>query len=252
MSLLSYIYLGGSKKIHSLMSLIPALTSAPLALLGFLGVPHPIQWWVPALLIIFGGTTTLIMYLYPKFTVNSILTKLNLSMPHLILRTRTLLMAGEPPLQTFIRVAEEIKSPILQYLLKSIATGETPESVMNEIEDSLGKNPTIDRLKRIVLSLSMGSQAESFLKDEFEAVMEEREEALSRTIENLSMVVELYMAAGVFFPVIGIVLLTSLSILGGVGLDINSVLVLIIFVAIPILSAFTAIMAKKMVEEAQL
>jgi len=250
--LLSNIYIGGSKKTHALVSLTPSIMLISLAMLGYLGIPLRLQWWFTAILSLLGLTITLIVYLYPKFVVSSIISKLNLSMPHLILRTRTLLMAGEPPLQTFIRVAEEIKSPILQYLLKSIVTGKTPEVIMDEIENSLGKNPTVDRLRRIVLSLSMGPQAGSFLKDEFEAVMREREEALNRTIENLSMVVELYMTAGVFFPVIGIVLLTSLSILGGIGVDINSILTLIIFVAIPLLSAFTAIIAKKMVEEAQL
>ena len=201
---------------------------------------------------LFGGTITLIIYLYPKFVISSMLSKLNLSMPHLILRVRTLLMAGEAPLPTFIKVSEEVKSPILQYLLKSIATGDTPEAVMDSIEDYLGKNPVLDRLKRIVLSLNMGSQAEVLLKDEFEAVMSEREEALGRTVQNLSMIVELYMAAGVFFPVIGIVMLTSLSILGGVGFNINLMLALMIFVAVPMLTAFTAVMAKKIVEEAQL
>ena len=237
---------------HTLISLTPGVASGALAALMLQKISQPSQIWMPAIIALFGGFTTLIIYLYPKFVISSMLSKLNLSMSHLILRTRTLLMAGEPALPTFIKVSEEIKSPILQYLLKSITTGETPEAVMDSIESYLGKNPTLDRLRRIVLSLGMGSQAISFLKDEFDAVMEEREEALDRAIENLSMVTELYMAAGVFFPVIGIVLLTSLSILGGVAFDIKLMLALLIFVAIPMLTAFTALIAKKIVEEAQL
>ena len=250
--MLSYIYIGGSKRMHTLVSLTPGAMSGALAVLMLPKFSQLSQIWMPATIALFGGFITLIIYLYPKFVISSMLTKLNLSMAHLILRTRTLLMAGEPPLPSFIKVSEEIKSPIIQYLLKSIATGGTPEEVMESIENYLGRNPTLDRLKRIVTSLGMGSQAISFLKDEFDAVMEERDEALSRAIENLSMITEMYMAAGVFFPVIGIVLLTSLSILGGMAIDINLMLALLIFGAIPMLTAFAALMAKKIVEEAQL
>jgi hypothetical protein len=249
----SNIYIGESKRIHYLVSAVPLILSLILPALSLTGFFKNLAMWETALAILMGGTLSLIMFLYPRFIISSMLDKLELSMPHLILRTRTLIMAGEPPLQTFINASQEVKSPILDYLIKSIITGETPDSILEEIEGFFGKKPVIDRLKRIVLSLGMGTQAISFLKDEFETVMAEKDTNLRKALESLSAVVELYMTVGVFFPVIAIVLLSSLSILGGPsGIDVYSLIALLIFVAIPIFSALAAVMAKKIVEGAML
>ncbi len=253
MKVMESLYLGGSPRTHKVISLTPLAVSAALAGLGIIGRPFRAEWWVSALILLFGGTFTAIIYLFPKFVISSMLDKLELSMPHLILRVRTLIMAGQPPLQTFINATSEVKSPILDYVVKSIITGEVPEKVMEELEEELGKKPVLDRLKRVILSLGMGTQAVDFLKDEFEAVMEERGEGLNRAIDNLSVIVELYMTAGVFFPVIAIVLLTSLSILGGPkSMSIEPMIALIVFIAIPIMSAFASLLAKKTVERAML
>ncbi len=251
--MLSNIYFGGSKKAHYIASAVPLISSLTLPALSIIGLLKTLTLLDIALAILTGGTVTLIMLLYPRFIISSMLDKLELSMPHLILRTRTLIMAGESPLQTFINASGEIKSPILDYLIKSIITGETPETVLDEIEGFFGKKPVIDRLKRIVLSLGMGTQAISFLKDEFEAVMAEKDNNLRKALDSLSVVVELYMTVGVFFPVIAIVLLSSLSILGGPsGIDVYTLIALMIFVAIPLFSALAAVMAKKIVEGAML
>jgi archaellum biogenesis protein FlaJ (TadC family) len=249
----SNIYLGGSKRIHYLVSALPITLSLILPVLSIAGLFRTLAMWEAALIILMGGTLSMIMSLYPRFLISSMLDRLEQSMPHLILRTRTLIMAGESPLQTFISASQEIKSPILDYLIKSIITGETPEAVLDEIEGFFGKKPVIDRLKRIVLSLGMGTQAISFLKDEFETVMAEKDTNLRKALDSLSTVVELYMTVGVFFPVIAIVLLSSLSILGGPsGIDVYTLIALLIFVAIPLFSALAAVMAKKIVEGATL
>ncbi len=244
------LYIGKSKRIHYAIALIPLAFSVALAVLSELSILEEIPLYLSMILVVIGASVTASIAFYPKFAISSMLEKLELSMPHLILRLRTMIMAGEPPLQTFMATVKEFKSPILDYVVKSIILGATPEEAVEQLEEMLGKKPVLDRLKRIVLSLGMGEQAVKFLKDEFEAVMDERESSLRKAIESLSVVVEMYMSAGVFFPVIAIVLLSSLSMLGSGGIDVNIVLTLMIFVVIPLFSAFAALIAKKTVERA--
>jgi len=246
----SNIYIGKSKSVHYAISVVPAalgIVVAALSYFGFLRIGL-ILAVIYALIMVSISASVAFM---PKFKISSMLEHLELRLPHLILRLRTLIMAGESPLEAFISAASEVKSPILDYLIKQVALGVTPEEAINELQKALKNRPVLDTLKRIVLSLGMGEEAINYLKEEFDAIMAEREAGLRKAIESLSVIVEMYMSIGVFFPVIAIVMLASLSILGS-GFDINSLIALLIFVAIPLFSAFSAVMAKKIVERALL
>jgi len=247
---LNTLYIGKSKKVHYAVSAVPAILGAVVATLSwfrFLPV-GPILAVIYALIMVSIAASIAFM---PKFKVSSMLEHLELRLPHLILRLRTLIMAGESPLEAFLSAASEVKSPILDYLIKQVTLGVTPEEAINELQRVLKNKPVLDTIKRITLSLGMGEEAINYLKEEFDAVMAERESGLRKAIESLSVIVEMYMSIGVFFPVIAIVMLASLSILGS-GFDINALIALLIFVAIPMFSAFSAVMAKKIVERALL
>ena len=248
--MLNTLYIGKSKKVHYAVSAVPAILGAVVATLSwfrFLPV-GPILAVIYALIMVSIAASIAFM---PKFKVSSMLEHLELRLPHLILRLRTLIMAGESPLEAFLSAASEVKSPILDYLIKQVTLGVTPEEAINELQRVLKNKPVLDTIKRITLSLGMGEEAINYLKEEFDAVMAERESGLRKAIESLSVIVEMYMSIGVFFPVIAIVMLASLSILGS-GFDINALIALLIFVAIPMFSAFSAVMAKKIVERALL
>ena len=248
--MLNTLYIGKSKKAHYAVSAVPAILGAVVATLSwfrFLPV-GPILAVIYALIMVSIAASIAFM---PKFKVSSMLEHLELRLPHLILRLRTLIMAGESPLEAFLSAASEVKSPILDYLIKQVTLGVTPEEAINELQRVLKNKPVLDTIKRITLSLGMGEEAINYLKEEFDAVMAERESGLRKAIESLSVIVEMYMSIGVFFPVIAIVMLASLSILGS-GFDINALIALLIFVAIPMFSAFSAVMAKKIVERALL
>ncbi len=248
--MLNTLYIGKSKKVHYAVSAVPAILGAVVATLSwfrFLPV-DPILAVIYALIMVSMAASIAFM---PKFKVSSMLEHLELRLPHLILRLRTLIMAGESPLEAFLSAASEVKSPILDYLIKQVTLGVTPEEAINELQRVLKNKPVLDTIKRITLSLGMGEEAINYLKEEFDAVMAERESGLRKAIESLSVIVEMYMSIGVFFPVIAIVMLASLSILGS-GFDINALIALLIFVAIPMFSAFSAVMAKKIVERALL
>jgi len=250
LGVLNTLYIGKSKRVHYAVSAVPAALGAVIAVLSYLQF-LPLSLILAVIYTLIMVSISASIAFLPKFKVSSMLEHLELRLPHLILRLRTLIMAGESPLEAFLSAASEVRSPILDYLIKQIALGVTPEEAISELQRALKNKPVLDTLKRIVLSLGMGEEAINYLKEEFDAIMAERESGLRKAIESLSVIVEMYMSIGVFFPVIAIVMLASLSILGS-GFDINALIALLIFVAIPLFSAFSAIMAKKIVERALL
>ena len=248
--MLNTLYIGKSRKVHYAVSAVPAVLGSVVAVLSYLRF-LPVNIIIAVIYALIMISVSASIAFMPKFKVSSMLEHLELRLPHLILRLRTLIMAGESPLEAFLSAASEVKSPLLDYLIKQVALGVTPEEAISELQGVLKNKPVLDTLKRIVLSLGMGEEAINYLKEEFDAVMAERESGLRKAIESLSVIVEMYMSIGVFFPVIAIVMLASLSILGS-GFDINALIALLIFVAIPLFSAFSAVMAKKIVERALL
>lgn len=248
--MLNTLYIGKSKKVHYAVSVVPAILGVVVVVLSYFRV-LPIDIILAVIYALIMISVSASIAFMPKFKVSSMLEHLELRLPHLILRLRTLIMAGESPLEAFLSAATEVRSPILDYIIKQITLGVIPEEAISDLQKVLKNKPVLDTLKRIVLSLGMGEEAINYLKEEFDAIMAERESGLRKAIESLSVIVEMYMSIGVFFPVIAIVMLASLSILGS-GFDINALIALLIFVAIPLFSAFSAIMAKKIVERALL
>ncbi len=248
--MLAKLYIGRSKQLHYAVSAFPAVLGAVFFALTLTGALR-IKWYFGAMYFAVLAAVSASMAFMPKFKMSSMLEQLELRLPHLVLRLRTLIMAGESPLDAFISAATEVRSPILDLIIKEITLGRTPEEALNDVKQVFGNKPIFDTLKRVMLSLGMGEEAINYLKEEFEALMSERESNLRKAIESLSVIVEMYMSMGVFFPVVAIVMLASLSILG-TGINVNILIALLIFVAIPLFSAFSAIMAKKIVERALL
>ncbi len=248
--MLTKLYIGGSRSLHYVISAFPAILGAVFFALTMVGALR-IKWYFGAMYFMILAAVSASMAFMPKFKISSMLEQLELRLPHLVLRLRTLIMAGESPLDAFISAAREVKSPILDLIIKEISLGRTPEEALNEVKQIFGNKPIFDALKRIILSLGMGEEAINYLREEFEGLMSDRESSLRKAIESLSVIVEMYMSMGVFFPVVAIVMLASLSILG-TGINVNILIALLIFIAIPLFSMFSTIMAKKIIERALL
>lgn len=248
-------YIGKNKALHVLISVVPALVGAiPLLYVTLTGNSLVIGKVALGLievliieLVLIAITASLL--LLPKFMLSSDIDKLTLGLPHIILKLRTLVAAGEPPLKAFEDVARNSGLTILELILKEIMLGYTPQEAVERVSKIIGKNPTLEVLGRVMSAIEMGGESTAlFLKDEFESLMAEKDSELRRALDNLSVIVELYMSMGVFAPVIGIIMLSSLAILGGI--DVTPLITAIIFIAIPLLSVFSALMAKKYVERA--
>jgi len=186
------------------------------------------------------------MVMLPKMSLKHDLEKLELMMPHLILKLRILILAGVPPLQAFIDTAKTFKNPCLDMIIKKIMLGEDAIKAVESLKDLVGSKPVIDILKRVINALSMGESAHRYIANEFEALLKDRERELDRALENVSSIIEIYVSMGVFAPVVGIIILTAMAFLGGI--DVQTVMMLLIFIAVPILSIFTSFMAKKFIE----
>jgi len=254
---LSKYYLGRSKLLHYAAASIPiAMGSFPLILVllgggkarfgkGVITLPEAL---VVELVM---ATIGVAIILLPRFMLSSELDKLNLRLPYIVLKMKTMIAAGEPPLKAFEEVVKDVKLGILDLILKEILLGTPPAEAVSKVQKLVGKNPAFDVLKRVMTAIEMGGESTSmFLKDEFEGLMSDKDAELRKAIENLSVIVELYMSMGVFAPVLGIIMLSSLAILSGA--NVTPLIMLLVFIAIPIFSVFSAVMAKKMVERALL
>ncbi len=255
--MLSKYYLGKNKLFHYAVATIPLIMgSFPLILVvlggGRAKFGNGVITLPEALVIeLVMASVSAAMFLLPKFMLSSELDKLNLRLPYIVLKMKTMVSAGEPPLKAFEEVVKDVKLGILDLILKEIMLGTPPADAVDKVQRMIGKNPAFDVLKRVMTAIEMGGESTSmFLKDEFEGLMSDKEAELKKALNNLSVIVEIYMSMGVFAPVLGIIMLSSLSILSGA--DVTPLITLLVFVAIPIFSVFSAIMAKKLVERALL
>jgi len=260
--MLSKFYLFGDRRKHYLISAVPLIMGAALLALSLLPelaalfrvyvtFSFPIDPLLAGIMTLITGATTAALVMYPKFRLSNEVEKLRLRLPYIILKLRTSIMAGDPPLQAFINTAASVNNELLNVVIKRIVIGEEPAQAVEYLRTLIGNKPEVDVLKRVVQFLELGPQSERYLRDEFELLMAEKGRALNRALENLSMIVEMYMAMGVFAPIVGIVMLTSLSMLAR-GIDVISLIAIIIFVAIPLLSMFSSILARRIIERALL
>ncbi len=255
--MLTKYYIGRNKLIHTIVSLVPVIIGAvPLVLIIVMGKPLIIgkasMGFIEALIFeMVLASVSASLILMPKFMVSRDIDKLTLRLPHVVLKLRTLVAAGEPPLKAFQDVVRTSKLTILDLILKEIMLGYTPQEAVEHVKAMIGPHPSLESLRRIMDAIEMGGESTAlFLKDEFEGLMVEKDSELRKAMDNLSVIVELYMSMGVFAPVIGIIMLSSLAILGGI--NVIPLIAALIFIAIPLLSIFSAIMAKRMVERALL
>ncbi len=250
-------YLGKSRLLHYVAATIPLIMgSLPLILVILGGGKARFSRGVitlPEALVVelVMAAVSAAIFMLPKFMLSSELDKLNLKLPYIVLKMKTMISAGEPPLKAFEEVVKDVKLGILDLVFKEIMLGTPPADAVDKVQRMVGKNPAFDVLKRVMTAIEMGGESTSmFLKDEFEGLMSDKDAELRKAIENLSVIVELYMSMGVFAPVLGIIMLSSLAILSGT--NVTPLITLLVFVAIPIFSVFSAIMAKKLVERALL
>ena len=260
--MLSKFYLLGDRRKHYAISIAPLIVGIALLVLSLLPritaylnmyfpLPICIDPLLASIITLIAGTTTVALFMYPKFRLGSEVEKLRLRLPYIILKLRTSIMAGDPPLQAFISTAASVNNELLNVLVKRIVLGEEPARAVEYLRTLIGNKPEVDVLKRVVQFLELGSQSERYLRDEFEFLMAEKGRVLNRVLENLAMIVEMYMAMGVFAPIVGIVMLSSLSMLAR-GIDVITLIALLIFVAIPLLSLFSSIIARRFIERALL
>ena len=260
--MLNKFYILGDKRKHCIVSIAPltaglvllaaSLLPRVIALLGgSLNLNSPVDPLLAGVVTLVAGVTTGALILYPKMRLGNEVEKLRLRLPYIVLKLRTSIMAGDPPLQAFISTASSINNELLNVLVKRIVIGDEPAQAVEYLRSMIGNRPEIDVLKRVVQYLEFGPQSERYLRDEFEFLMSEKSTALNRALENLSMIVEVYMAMGVFAPIVGIVMLSSLSMLAR-GMDVMFLIALIIFIAIPIFSLASSIFARRIIERALL
>ncbi len=259
--MLNKFYILKDKRKHYIISLVPLAAGVSVLMVSLLPELVPNLFNMPFLpnldpviggiVALITGTSSVALYMYPKFRLSNEVEKLRLRLPYVILKLRTSIMAGDPPLQAFISTAASVNNELLNVVVKRIAIGEEPVQAVEYLRTLIGNKPEVDVLKRVVQYLELGPQSERYLRDEFEFLMAEKGRALNRALENLSMIVEMYMAMGVFAPIVGIVMLSSLSMLAR-GLDVISLIAIIIFVAIPLLSMFSSILARRIIERALL
>ncbi|RLG76740.1 MAG: hypothetical protein DRO12_03985 [Thermoprotei archaeon] len=240
-------YFAGSPELHYAISTAPLI---PAGVLAYLFALRPADAHLLPPIPIFVAITAALV-LTPRFRLSEDLENIGRRMPYMILKLRTLLMVGEHPIQAFVAAARDVRSPLLNIIIKRMLLGEPPEEIVEQLRREVGSRRELDILKRILASLQMGEQTLEYLRREFEGLMGEKELALRRALESLSVIMELYATGGVFAPVVGILIIASLSMLGG-GIDVTLLLSVVVFILVPIFSAFTAVIARKFVEGAMI
>lgn len=162
-------------------------------------------------------------------------------------------------IMTYEKEAEELRDFLLEveYIASGLRAGMPPEGVLEEAA-RLTPSPS---LKRLFTSLAAAARTGTGVREIVLAAIREHLYSLETEIERLSRslgaILEVYVAASAMLPVaVGVVgLLLAIGFQGAAaipGLNINSILFLLTFVAVPVVSATVVVLVDSMLSRVRI
>lgn len=199
-----------------------------------------------------GGIALWVMSLIPTIRASSRKGKMERALGYFVNYMAILSAAGVTPERIFKSLSTSdiepvIKEEITEVLRGIEILGEDFYSAIRRRADETPSRKFSELLKGILMVSRTGGDLKRYLRMQARYFMRERRATLKKGLEQLGVLAEIYVTAGVVMPMVIIIMLATMSLIGGGGMNIVLWLYLVTFMLVPVVSIMLIILIDAMV-----
>lgn len=182
-----------------------------------------------------------IMYMYPSIVAGNRRRKIDGSLNFATQYMAILAGAEVTPEKIFKSMLKAdiepiVKDEVAEVVKKIDIFGDDFYSALNARIKETPSKKFGDLMKGILAVGSMGGDMRRYLHIQGKLFMRERKVEMKKQLEGLSITAEVYVSMGVVLPLIIVIMLSTMSFIGGTGMDAVLWMMITTFVLIPVLS----------------
>lgn len=182
-----------------------------------------------------------IMYMYPSIVAGNRRRKIDGSLNFATQYMAILAGAEVTPEKIFKSVLKAdieqvVKDEVAEVVKKIDIFGDDFYSALNARIKETPSRKFGDLMKGILAVGSMGGDMRRYLHIQGKLFMRERKVEMKKQLEGLSITAEVYVSMGVVLPLVLVIMLSTMSFIGGTGMDAVLWMMITTFVLIPVLS----------------
>jgi flagellar protein FlaJ len=188
------------------------------------------------------GLTLMIIYIYPSLKASSRKNRLDESLPFIASYMTILSSAGVMPAKIFRSLArghlKEVRAEATEVVRDVDVLGYDIVSSLEKLSTTSPSQKFSRLIEGVIGTIRSGGNLSSYLATESAELMRMRRISLKEYLDTLGMYAETYISLLVAFPLILMVMMGSMSVLGGSigGMNIGTLFKLITYALIPLLS----------------
>ncbi|MGQ9759261.1 MAG: type II secretion system F family protein [Candidatus Methanomethylicaceae archaeon] len=199
-----------------------------------------------------GGISFWIMYMLPSIRASSRKGRVDRALSFIINYMAILSAAGIVPERIFKSLSTSDIDPVLREEIIEVVRGteilgEDFYSALRRRAEATSSKQFSDLLKGILMVSRAGGNLKRYLRMQARYFMRMRRVALKKGLENLGVLAEIYITAGIVMPMVIIIMLSAMSLIGGGGINMLLWLYLVTFFMVPLISIMLIILIDAMV-----
>jgi flagellar protein FlaJ len=194
-----------------------------------------------------GAIAFIVQFIYPKYVINAHKTKIERSLSFVTNYMAILAGAGVIPEKIFRSVAAADIEPAVRFEISEVIRrmevfGEDFYTAVSVRVEECASPKFAELLRGIIMVGSTGGDMKRYLFLQGRRFMRLKSISLKKALDGLGVMAEIYVTAGIVMPLIMIVMLATLSFLGGSGLNALLWLELLSYLIVPLISIVMVIL----------
>ncbi|MCX8181728.1 MAG: type II secretion system F family protein [Candidatus Methanomethyliaceae archaeon] len=199
-----------------------------------------------------GGIAFWIIYTLPTISASNRKGRMEKALTFVVNYMAILSAAGIIPERIFKSLSTSDIDPVIREEIAEVVRGteilgEDFYSALRRRSDETPSKQFSELLKGVLMVSNAGGDLKRYLRIQAKYFMKRRRVVLKKGLEQLGVLAEVYVTAGIVMPMVIIIMLSTMSIIGGGGINVILWLYLTTFFIIPIVSTALIILIDLMV-----
>jgi flagellar protein FlaJ len=182
-----------------------------------------------------------VMYTLPTILASSRKGRVERALNFVVNYMAILLSSGIAPERVFKSIAESDVDPVIRDEIADVVrrmevTGEDFYTALRRKAEETPSRQFSDLLKGILMVSKTGGDLRRYIYTQARYFMRARRVALKKGLDQLGVLAEVYVTAGIVMPLVVVIMLSTMSLIGGGGLNLILWLYFTTFLLIPVIS----------------
>ncbi|MBC7113173.1 MAG: type II secretion system F family protein [Candidatus Methanomethyliales bacterium] len=197
--------------------------------------------------VLVAGVAFWVMYILPSILASGRKGRIERALNFVVNYMAILSAAGVVPERVFRSLATSDIDPVIREEIADVVrrmeiTGEDFYSALRRKADETASKQFSDLLKGILMVTRTGGDLKRYIYMQGKYFMRARRVALKKGLEQLGVLAEVYVTAGIVMPLVVVIMLSTMSLIGGGGINLILWLYFTTFLLIPLISIILIIL----------